>query len=111
MNPPTEVRVARVTGVFSVVVAVITLFGTLATADESSGPALTASGTSTVVSSTSSSEAPCSSVIRDYRVLLRSDPKLVKLLTTTGADGVAPINVDPDARRCGVGRDVLLGMR
>jgi hypothetical protein len=111
MNLPTEVRVARIAGAFSVVVAVITLFGTLATADKSSSSALPASGTSTMVSSTPSTQASCSSVIRNYQILLRSDPKLAKLLTTVGPDGVSPIGVDPDARRCGVGRDVLLGMR
>lgn len=108
MNPPTEVHVARITGAFAVVVAVITLFGTLATASESSSSALPASGTSSIVGSTPSMEASCISVIRSYRALLRSDPKLTRWLTLADADGVSPVDVDPDARRCGIGKRTLL---
>lgn len=111
MNPPAEVRVARITGVFAVVVAVITLFGTLATAGKSSSSAPPASEASAIVSSTRSTGASCISVVRSYRALVRSDPRLASLLTTAGTDGVAPIDVDPDARRCGIGRRALLAMR
>ena len=106
----TEVRVAVITGAFSVLVALITLFGTPATAKESRSSALPASGTSTIVSGTPSTGASCISIIRGYRALVRQDPQLVKLLTTAGADGVSPIGVDPDARRCGIGKDALLAM-
>jgi hypothetical protein len=110
VNPPTEVRVARITGVFAVLVAVITLFGTLATASKSSS-APPASEASAIVSSTRSTGASCISVVRGYRALVRADPRLATLLTTAGPDGVAPIDVDPDARRCGIGRRALLAMR
>jgi hypothetical protein len=53
----------------------------------------------------------CASVIREYRVLVRLDPALATSLTTAGADGVSPIDVDPDARRCGIDRDALRAMR
>jgi hypothetical protein len=110
VTPQTEVRVALIAGAFQVVVASVALFGTLATASDRSST-LPVSGTSTTVSSTPSAGASCTLVIREYRVLVRLDPTLIKSLTTAGADGVSPIDVDPDARRCGIDRDALRAMR
>lgn len=110
MNPQTEVRVALIAGVFQVVVALVALFGTLATASDRSST-LPVSGTSPTVSSTSPAGASCTSVIREYRVLVRLDPTLATSLALAGADGVSPIDVDPDARRCGIDEDALRAMR
>ena len=118
MTPQTEVRVAVIAGVFQVVVALVALFGTLATtSDRSQTPPLSA--TSTTITSTSAPSsasepaagASCTSVIREYRALIQLDPRLATLLTTVGADGAAPIDVDADARRCGIDRDALRAMR
>jgi len=110
MTSQTEMRIAVITGAFQVIVAFVALFGTLATAsDHSSTPSV--SGTSTTVNSRPSAGASCTSVIRGYRLLVRLDPALVTSLTTAGADGVSPIDVDPDARRCGIDRDALRAMR
>jgi hypothetical protein len=54
--------------------------------------------------------ALCTSVIHEYRTLLRLDPTLVKSLTTAGPDVVSPIDVHPDARRCGIDKDRLRAM-
>jgi hypothetical protein len=110
VTPQTELRVAVIAGAFQVLVAFIALFGTLATAsDRSSTPP--AREASTTVSSTPLSGMSCTSVIREYRVLVRLDPTLATSLTTVGADGVSPIDVDLDARRCGIDRDALRAMR
>jgi hypothetical protein len=105
-----EVRVAVIAGVFQIVVAFVALFGTLATAsNRSSTPSVSA--TSATVSNTPLAGASCPSVIREYRTLVRLDPTLATSLTTAGADGVSPVDVDPDARRCGIDRDALRAMR
>jgi hypothetical protein len=110
VTPQTEVRVAVIAGVVQVVVALVALFGTLATASDGSSTR-PVSGTSATVSSTPLAGASCTLVIREYRVLVRLDLTLATSLTTTGADGVSPIDVDPDARRCGIDRDALRAMR
>jgi hypothetical protein len=108
-TPGSAERVARITGRFSVLVAFITLAGTLATASATRATAK-ASTTPTTVAGAASAGASCTTVIREYRTLLRLDPTLVKSLTTAGADGVSPIDVDPDARRCGIDKDALRAM-
>jgi hypothetical protein len=110
VTPQTEVRVAVIAGIFQVVVAFVALFGTLATASDRSST-LPVSGTSTTVRGTPSAGASCTLVIHEYRVLVRLDPALATSLITAGADGVSPIDVDPDARRCGIDRDALRAMR
>jgi hypothetical protein len=45
------------------------------------------------------------------RILMRLDPALATSLTTPGTDGASPIDVDPDARRCGIDSDALRAMR
>jgi hypothetical protein len=110
MTPQNEVRVAVLTGVFEVVVALVALFGTLATAADHS-PSSPGSGAAPAVNSSPSAGASCTSVIREYRTLVRLDPALIGSLTKQGPDGVSPIDVDPDARRCGIDRDALGAMR
>jgi hypothetical protein len=46
-------------------------------------------------------------MIREYRELVRLDPALARSLIEAGADGIAPIDVNPDARRCGIDATVL----
>jgi hypothetical protein len=104
VTPGSDERVARIAARSAVLVALITLAGTVATASATRAAAK-AGTTSTTVASAASSGALCTSVIREYRTLLRLDPALVKSLTTAGADGVSPIDVDPDARRCGIDKD------
>jgi hypothetical protein len=104
------VRVAVIAGAFQIVVALVALFGTLATAKDGSSTQ-PVRGTSATISSVPSAGASCTSVIREYRVLMRLDPALATSLTTPGADGVSPIDVDPDARRCGIDSDALRAMR
>jgi len=118
VTPQVEVRVAVIAGAFQVVVALVALFGTLATASDPS-PTRPVSDTSTTITSapaaglasTPAAGASCTSVIREYRALIRLDPRLATLLTTAAADGASPIDIDADARRCGIDRDALLGMR
>jgi hypothetical protein len=127
MTPQTEVRVAIIAGVVQVLVGFIALFGTLATSsDPSSTPAAGPSPTVTTTLSAGASTAmtsptaggstamtsptaggSCASLIREYRELIRLDPALARSLTEAGADGVAPIDVDPDARRCGIDATLL----
>jgi hypothetical protein len=102
-------RVALITASSAVLVALITLAGTWATASATRATAKT-STTSTTAASAPSAGASCTSVFREYRTLLRLDPTLVRSLTTAGADGVSPIDVDPDARRCGIDKDALRAM-
>jgi hypothetical protein len=99
----TQVLVAVISGVFQLLVAFVALFGTLATASDR-GSAQPAGGTSPP-------GASCTSVYREYRGMVRQDPVLVIALTTAGADRVSPVDVDPDARRCGIDGDVLRVMR
>jgi hypothetical protein len=116
VTPHTEVRVAVIAGAFQVLVALVALFGTLATTGDPS-PARPFSDTSTTITpaagltSTPAAGASCTSVIREYRALIRLDPRLATSLTTAGPDGASPIDVDADARRCGIDRDTLLAMR
>jgi hypothetical protein len=101
-----DVLIAIIAGTFQIVVAFVALFGALATADsDGSAPAGNQSVTVTVPAGF------CASVIREYRALVRLDPALATSLTTPGPDGVAPIEVDPDARRCGIDADALRAMR
>jgi hypothetical protein len=99
----TQVLVAVISRVFQLLVAFVALFGTLATASDR-GSAQPAGGTSPP-------GASCTSVYREYRGLVRQDPVLVTALTTAGGDRVSPVDVDPDARRCGIDGDVLRVMR
>lgn len=108
-TPGSAERVARITARSAVLVAFITLAGTLATASATRAAAK-ASTTSTTVASAASVEASCRSVFREYRTLVRLDPTLVRSLTTAGPDGVSPIDVDPDARRCGIHKNALRAM-
>jgi hypothetical protein len=105
----TEVRVAVIAGAFQVLVALVALFGALATASDPSPTPI--SGTSAAVASTPAAGASCTSVIREYQALIRLDPRLAASLSTPGTAGTAPIDVDADARRCGIGRDALRAMR
>jgi hypothetical protein len=110
VRPQLEVRVAVITGAFQIVVALVALFGTLSSTGNSSSTS-SVSRTPAAVNSAPSAGAPCTSIIRQYRVLVRLDPALVTSLTTPGADGISPIDVDPDARRCGIDSDALRAMR
>jgi hypothetical protein len=110
VNPHSEVRVAVIAGAVQVIVAAVALFGTLATASDPSST-LPASGTAAAVSRMPSAGLPCTSVVAEYRTLLRLNPTLLASLTTAGADGISPIDVDPDARRCGIDQDALRRMR
>ena len=110
MNPQTELRVAVIAGTFQVIVALVAFFGTLATASDSNS-ALPGGGASATVTTTPSAGVSCASVIREYRMLLRLDPALAAALVTPGADGVAPVDVDPDARRCGIDKEALRALR
>jgi hypothetical protein len=115
-----EVRIAVIAGVFQVLVAFIALFGTLATASDRSStlPDTGRSPTTTTVvnsgrsstTTTPSAGGSCTSIIREYRDLVRMDPTLAASLAQAGTDGVAPIDVDPDARRCGIDRAALGAM-
>jgi hypothetical protein len=111
MTLPREALVALIAGAFQVAVALVALFGTLATAGDHSSSTLPLSGTSTTAFSTPAAAASCTAVIREYRALMRLDPTLAIALTTAGADGASPIDVDADARRCGIDRDALRTMR
>jgi hypothetical protein len=92
------VAVAFIAAVAQVVAALIALVGP---------PATTSTGGSTTVSSAPAPGAACISVVHEYRTKLRLDPALLTALTTAGADGISLIDVDPDARRCGIDKDVL----
>jgi hypothetical protein len=105
-----EVLVAVITGVFEVVVALIALFGPLATGSDRSST-VPIDGAQGAVSSAPSAGAVCTSVIREYRTLIRLDPELLALLTKAKPGDVPPIEVDPDARRCGIDSEVLEAMR
>jgi hypothetical protein len=129
-----EVRIAVIAGVAQVIVAFIALFGTLATASDRSSAlsgsggspttttlavsgesptttTLADSGESPITTTPPSAGASCASVIREYRDLVRSDPKLAASLIEARTDGVSPIDVNPDARRCGIDRAFLTDIR
>jgi hypothetical protein len=108
-TPGSQERVALITATSAVLAALITLTGSLASANATRAAAK-ASTTSTTVASAASAGASCTSVYRDYRILVRLDPMLVRSLTTPRADGVSPIDVDPDARRCGIHKQALRAM-
>jgi hypothetical protein len=109
MTSESGTRVAVIAGAFQVVVAVVGLFGTLATASERSSTA-PLNGASTTIANMPAAGTSCTSIYREYRILIL-DPKLATSLTTPGADGTAPIDVDADARRCGIDRGALGAMR
>ena len=107
-TPGSAERAARITARGAVLAALITLAGSWVSASATRAAAK-ASTTSTTVASAASAGASCTSVYRDYRTLVL-DPTLVRALTTPRADGVAPIDVDPDARRCGLHKQALRAM-
>lgn len=100
-----EVLLAIIAGTVQVVVAFVALFGSLATAERDGSAPETPSISGTVPAGF------CASVIREYRALVRLDPALVTSLSTRGPDGIAPIEADPDARRCGIDAVTLRAMR
>ena len=97
----TEVRVGLIAGSAQVVAALIALVGVLFAA---SSPA---KATQASPGNVLNSEIPCPDVIEAYRRMILLDPRLVDALSTTGANGVSPIEADFDARRCGLSTESL----
>ncbi len=100
------VAAGLITGVASVIGSVLALIGALLTGDNSGGTPDDGSGLAVTVSDRS-----CIAVVKAYYRSLQSDPNLLAPLTTKGVDGVAPLEADPEARRCAISTDVLEQMR
>lgn len=106
----TEVRVGIIAGSAEVIVALIALFGVLASAgDADEGQSGFGRSAPTTVSGESS--VSCADIIERYRTLVFLDPTLLDALVTAGPDDISPVGADPDARRCGLSEAALRAMR
>lgn len=115
-----EMKAGLIAGSAQVAAALVALFGVLFTAagtGSAQGKATaapTASATATPTASATAAPASiisCAEVVERYRRLALQDPALLAALAIPGPDGISPIEVNPDARRCGISAATLRAMR
>ncbi|MCO8275098.1 hypothetical protein M1L60_31415 [Actinoplanes sp. TRM 88003] len=100
-----EVRAGFIAGAAQIVAAAVALVGVLTTAPSKTEP------TRSVNAQSPASFSSCSDVFEHYRRIVRLDLRTLEALVATGSDGVAPIEADPEARRCGVNEAALRAVR
>lgn len=93
-----SIRVALIAASASVLVGLSGLIGTLAKNDPASTTAIPPQVTQSTV---------CVDIVHHYVDAIHADPTLLKVLTSPAANGKEPIEIDPDAKRCGIDAAVL----